>query len=466
MSKRSVAVIGGGFTGLTAAYRLAEAGCDVTVYEAGSVLGGLAAGFEIDGNPLEKAYHFLYRTDEHILSLLGELGLGDAVTFHPSSMSTYYDGHLYPMMTPLDLLRFTPLRFHNRIRAGATVLYLQRVRNWRRLTRVTALEWLRRWAGREVTEVLWEPLLRGKFDRYYDKVTMAWLWGRVKQRVDSREGSAEVLGYVNGGFVTIIDALADRIVRQGGSIRLSCPVDRLVHHAETDTVRVHTSSGHEDHDQVLITVASGVAGHLIRDYHSVDPAYFAQLSAVEYLSAVVLVFASEQQLSPYYWHNINTKGSSFVVLLDLTNLVGNEAFNGKHVYYIGDYVPSEDWSCQADEDDVKQRWFEQLRELFPDFDRSLVTEEHLFRLRNAQHIVGTDFHNQLVEHQTPCPGVLLANFSQIFPMDRGTNYAVRDGIRMADRILAGDASDVGRPEPLARPASVATKGSSRRVREL
>ena len=439
MTRPSVAVIGGGFTGLTAAYRLAQAGCEVTVYEAGTDLGGLAGGFEIDGRPLEKAYHFLYRTDEHILALVDELGLADSITFHASSVSTYYDGHLYPMMTPLDLLRFRPLRFRNRVRAGATVLYLQRVRNWQRLTRVTALEWLRRWAGREVTEVLWEPLLRGKFDHYYDKVTMAWLWGRVKQRVESREGTSEVLGYVNGGFVSIIDALVDRIVDHGGTIKLSTPVDRVTHDPTSDTVGVHTPSGYEDYDQVLTTVPSGVAAQLLRDYHPADPDYFAQLSAVEYLSAVVFVFTSDQQLSPYYWHNINAFGSAFVVLLDLTNLIGSDSFGGKHVYYIGDYVPQDHWSCQADEADVKSRWFDQLKELFPDFDRSMVSEEHLFRLRNAQHIVDTRFHEKLVDHQTPCPGVLLANFSQIFPMDRGTNYAVRDGIEMAETILAREA---------------------------
>lgn len=436
MTRRSVAVIGGGFTGLTAAYRLAKAGCLVTIYEAGADLGGLASGFEIEGQPVEKAYHFLYRTDEHILGLVDELGLSHSITFHASSVSTHYGGHLYPMMTPLDLLRFKPVRFRNRIRAGATVLYLQRVRNWRRLTRVTALDWLRRWAGREVTEVLWEPLLKGKFDRYHDKVTMAWLWGRVKQRVDSRQGSSEVLGYVNGGFVTIVNALADAILEHGGTIHLSAPVDRVCHDPNTDTVRVDTSCGQENHDEVLVTVASGVAARLLRDYRHADPAYFAQLSAVEYLSAVVLVFVTDQRLSPYYWHNINTSGSPFVVLLDLTNLIGDENFGGKHVYYIGDYVPQEHWSCEADEAEVKSQWFDQLKKLFPDFDRSLITEDHLFRLRNAQHVVDTRFQDNLVDHQTPCPRVLLANFSQIFPMDRGTNYAVRDGMAMAERILA------------------------------
>lgn len=435
MTQRKVAIIGGGFTGLSAAYRLVEAGCDVTVYEAGPDLGGLAGGFEMAGRSIEKAYHFLYKTDEYILGLFDELDLADAVTFHRSSVSTYYDRQLYPMMTPLDLLRFKPLRFHNRIRAGVIVLYLQRVRNWRRLTKVTALDWLRRWAGRQVADVVWEPLLKGKFDRYYDKVTMAWLWGRVKQRADSREGSTELLGYVRDGFVTLVDALTKRIVDGGGSIRLSTPVERLTYDPVTDTVRVSAPCGDEDYDRVIATVPSGVVSRLIDDYRLRDPDYFARLDSIDYLTAIVLVFATDQQLSPYYWHNINEPNSPFVVLLSLTNLIGSETFQGKHLYYVGDYVPHDHWYCQADERDLKGHWFDHLGRLFPHFDRSQVIEDRLFRLRDAQHIVDLGFEEKLVDHQTPCPGVLLANFSQIFPMDRGTNYAVRDGIRMAGRIL-------------------------------
>jgi protoporphyrinogen oxidase len=153
------------------------------------------------------------QTDEHIFDLIDELGIGQKLKYFPSSVSTYYGGVLYPMMTPIDLIRFRPLSFVDRIRAGVTVLWLQRVPNWRRLSGVTALDWLRGWDGRRVTDVIWEPLLRGKFDRYYDKVTMSWLWGRIKQRVDSRDAKVggEVLGYSDGGFKVIIDALMQRL---------------------------------------------------------------------------------------------------------------------------------------------------------------------------------------------------------------------------------------------------------------
>jgi len=442
-----IGIIGGGFTGLTAAYRLQKAGVHVTIFEASGDLGGLASGFELAGHPVEKAYHFLYKTDEYILALVDELGLNDRLSFHRSSVSTYYDGVLYPMMSPTDLIRFTPISLVNRIRAGLTVLYLQRVRNWRSLSEITALEWLRRWAGREVTDVIWEPLLRGKFDKYYDKVTMSWLWGRVKQRVDSRDVKVggEALGYFDGGFRVIVDALLKNMEGKV-DIRLNAKVSNLRH--DGSKVVLTSAKGEERFDRVLATVPSNILAGMIGDYEKRSPDYFRKLRSIEYLDACVQVFATRQKFTPYYWHNINTPNAPFVVFLSLTNLVGSEKFEGLNVYYIGDYVPSDHRYMSMDPAELKQHWYSRLKTIFPEFDQSQVVDDALFRLRNAQHIVDIGFEEEkLLPHHTPCPGVLMSNFSQIYPMDRGTNYAVRDGDALAKTILASLDQDKVFPKP-------------------
>lgn len=438
MTNPRVAIIGGGITGLTAAYRLSQQGVDVTIFEASDRLGGLAAGFELAGHNVEQAYHFLYKTDEHILELVEELGLSDRLAYHKSSVSTYYDGTLYPMETPLDLLRFKPIGLVDRIRAGLTVLWLQRVKNWRKLSDITALEWLRKYAGRRVTDVIWEPLLRGKFDRYYDKVTMSWLWGRILQRVDSRDArlGGEALGYFDGGFRCIIDALEQRIRDAGVEIVLQAPIGGLRHDAATDEVVVSTQGGERRFDQALSTVPSHVMARMIAPYEDRDPDYFAKLRSIDYLDAAVCVFASKQKFTRFYWHNINNPNAPFVVFLCLTNLVGSEKFDGLNIYYIGDYVPAEHPYMSMSEDDLKKKWYGELGRMFPDFDEAQIVDDAAFRMRNAQHIVDIGFEeNKLLPHETPCPGVLLCNFSQIYPMDRGTNYAVRDGNRMAEALM-------------------------------
>lgn len=431
------AIIGGGLTGLTAAYRLRNKGHDVTIFEASDTVGGLAAGFELAGHRVEQAYHFLYKTDEYILALVDELGLTDALTYHKSSVSTYYNDKLYPMETPIDLIRFDPISFIDRIRAGVTVLYLQRVKDWKKLENITALEWLRKYAGRAVTDVIWEPLLRGKFDRYYDKVTMSWLWGRVLQRVDSRDAKlgGEALGYFEGGFKTIIDAMLDPYLAAGGKIRYQAPVNKITHDAVTDRVTVTLKDEEQTFDRVLATVPSHVLAGMIDDYRSTDPGYFDRLESIDYLDAVVQVFATPQKFTPYYWHNINKKDSPFVVFLSLTNLVGAERFDGMNIYYIGDYVPPEHRYMSMPEEELKTYWYDELHKIFPEFDRAQIKDDAVFRMRNAQHIVDIGFgDDKLVPHETPCPGLLMCNFSQIYPMDRGTNYAVRDGNLMAEKL--------------------------------
>jgi protoporphyrinogen oxidase len=437
MTAASIGIIGGGLTGLVAAYRLSSAGHRVTILEAGPQVGGLAAGFELAGYPVEQAYHFLYKTDEYILSLVDELGLRDKLDFYPSSVSTYFGDTLYPMMGPMDLIRFKPLSFINRIRAGVTVLWLQRVKDWKQLEGITALDWLRKYAGRQVTDVIWEPLLRGKFDRYFDKVTMSWLWGRVKQRVDSRDAKVggEALGYFEGGFRVIIDELMQRLRANNVEIRTGTPVSGVRH--DGDGVVITSTSGQDRFDRVLATVPGHIFAKMIGEYESHDADYFRRLRSIEYLDACVQVFATPQTLSPYYWHNINTPNAPFVVFLNLSSLVGTKRFNGLNIYYIGAYVPAEHAYMSAPKDQVRARWYDEIKKIFPAFDRAKVVEDDVFRLRNAQHIVDIGFaQDKLVPHQSPCPGVLLCNFSQIYPMDRGTNYAVRDGNAMAKAIMA------------------------------
>ena len=434
LSTKKIAIVGAGFTGLTAAYKLVQQGAVVTVYEAGEVVGGLAGGCEIVGVPVEKAYHFLYRTDNYMMALLQELGISDKLTFHKSSVSTYYGGKLYPMMNPMDLIKFAPLKFHNRIRAGLSVLYLQKVKNWENLTTITAMEWLTKFAGKEVTDVIWEPLLKGKFDRYYDKVTMCWLWGRIKQRVDSRDEKqgCETLGYLKEGFAAITNELVKRIEAGSSEIKLKSPIESLQYNAESDTVNLTALGESVNYNKVLLTVPCKVADKLLTTYKHQNRNYFEKLNSVDYLDAAILLFATDKPISEYYWHNINTANSPFVVFLSLTSLIGTDRFQGKHVYYIGDYIPREHQYMTCTEEELENQWFNSLQEMFPNFERDSVVEKKVYRFMDAQHIVDVGFEDKIVDHKTPCPGVFLCNFSQIYPMDRGTNYAVRDGFRMAE----------------------------------
>jgi protoporphyrinogen oxidase len=260
----------------------------------------------------------------------------------------------------------------------------------------------------------------------------------VLQRVDSRDRQlgGEALGYFAGGFRVIIDALVDPLRQAGTEFHFGTPVTRLAHDEATGQVVVTSARGEDRFDRVLATVPSHVVARMIEAYEPRDPGYFHKLRAVDYLDAAVQVFATRQKFTRFYWHNINTPKSPFVVFLSLTNLVGSERFGGLNIYYIGDYVPPEHEYMSMPADALKQRWYGELRKIFPEFDPSQVVDDALFRMRNAQHIVDIGYaENKLAPYETPCPGVLMCNFTQIYPMDRGTNYAVRDGNAMAERLM-------------------------------
>lgn len=422
---KNVVIIGSGYTGLVAALRLAEDGHSVTVLEKSSTAGGLASDFKVEGASLERAYHHLFKTDTSIINLAEELGIGDKLRWHDSSVSLYYDNHLYPFKGALDLVKFSPLSFHNRIRAGLTVLYLQKRKNWREFQKVSAYDWMRKYAGKQVTDVIWEPLLRGKFDTYFNKVSMAWLWARIHIRAQSRETGGEKLGYFEGGFQTFTNALVDSLKKSGVTIKTNIDISSISSVKGRTVITIDKRK--TTYDACISTTPSHVFAKLIEGDKGATPKYIKQLNSISYLGARLLIFSSPQEISPYYWHNINDTSLPFLVFINHTRLIKRENYNGYYIYYVATYVPHESDMFSMPEKELERVWFSSLKKIFPDFNVKDIHEKHHFRFANAQHIVDEGYSHKIPPHKTPLPGVFLANFSQIYPEDRGTNYAVRDG---------------------------------------
>lgn len=429
--RKDICVIGGGYTGLTAALRLAELGHKVTVLEKGSFVGGLASGFIVEGEHLEKAYHHIFKTDVSIINLAKELGVGSKLVWKDSSLSLYYDNQLYPFMTPIDLLKFKALSLPNRVRAGLVILYLQKTKKWQDFQNISAYNWMLRHSGKQVTKVIWEPLLRGKFDKHYNKVSMAWLWARIHIRANSREKgeSSEKLGYFLGGFDVFTTALVKKLDELGVKIKINVDIDSIDSTKEQRIVRL-ANKKELSFDAILSTTPSSVFAHLIRN-NQVKKSYLKQLNSIDYLGAVLYIFSSTQEISPYYWHNINDISMPFLVFINHTRLIDKKKYNGNYIYYIGAYLPHDHKYFTSSDKDIEKAWEESLRDVFPGFDTNKIREKHIFKFKNAQHIVTLDYAKKIPSYKTPLRGVFLANFSQIYPEDRGTNYAVAEGEKIA-----------------------------------
>ncbi len=429
-----IVIVGGGFTGLTAARALAQSPARpaVTLLEGGATLGGLAGGFPLCGTSLEKSYHYLLLGDTAILSLAHDMGLGDQLIYRPGSVGIYDGGRIHPFSTPLDLLRFAPCSLPDRIRLGLVMWRLQRLDDWKPLARQTARAWLERACGPGVMRAVWDPLLRGKFDRYWDQVSMAWLWARIHTRANSRAGTREKLGYYRGGFATLVRKMATELEAAGVRLRTVARVQQIVTVPER---RVLLSNGESlAFDRCLFTGPSDVFAQLLPEDPALDD-YRRQLQSITYLGAICVILVTDQELGRDHWVNIHDTAAPFLVLVNHTALVGTEMYQGKHVYYLGCYRPQDSPWLAMDDTTLLDAWLTYLHRMFPDFDRSRLQEHHIFRFRNAQHVVDCDYEQKIPGFRTPLPGVYLGNFSQIFPHDRGTNYAVRDGLKLAELVL-------------------------------
>ncbi|MDK1374233.1 MULTISPECIES: NAD(P)/FAD-dependent oxidoreductase [unclassified Sinorhizobium] len=425
-----IVVIGGGFTGLAAAYEALKQGAQVTVLEADRVAGGLAACFEVKGEQLERFYHFWYNTDQHLLRLVDELELNEEVVVRPSATGMYYAGSLFRLATPLDVLRFKPLSLINRLRLGLLVLAARRIKSWRDLDHVSAAEWLSKLCGKEVFRVVWEPLLLGKFGKHAYDVSAAWFWAKLLLRGGSRgKGGAENLMYFKGGFKALVDYLVAEIRRRGGNVRYGMPATGLEVRDGVVT-GVRCADGLLPCDGVIATTALPIIADVIEGH--VDRDYGARLRKIGYLGNVCLVLELKHSLSELYWMNVNDPSFPFVGIIEHTNFEPLWPGKNRHIVYLSKYLSTDDPVYAMSDLDLLHFALPHIQRMFPSFNRDWIIDHHVWRADYAQPLAVTGYAELIPDNDTPIEGFKIASMAQIYPEDRGTNHAIREG-----RLVAG-----------------------------
>ncbi len=433
-----VGIIGGGVAGLAAAYHLTKEGHFAEVFEVAPFLGGQASTFDVFGGQLERGYHHLFVSDTEISDLIQELGLGGKLAWLESTVGFYHGGKIWDFASPMDLLRFKPLPFLDRIRVGFWTFILQKTKSYSKFEGVTTRDWLSKRMGRRGYEVIWEPLLRGKFGEFYDKIGMTWIWNKVTLRVASRKGAGQVehLGYPMGSFGEVIEVLAERIAQQGGVVHTSASVTQIVDADGSATAMEVQLEGGEterrEYDAIIATTPSYVFTRLAP---AMPPEYQRKLEDVDYLSAVLMVLVMDRPFTNKYWMNIADPNMPFVALIEHTNLIDKELYGGKHILYISNYPSRDNELYQMSGDELMDLFVPHLQKINPDFERSWVIEYHHHRVDGAQPIVGVNYGARIPDHRTPLQGLYLANTTQIYPEDRGTNYSVRMGRQVAQMVM-------------------------------
>lgn len=366
------------------------------------------------------------------MQLIDELGLNDRVEVNPTNTGMYYANNFFRLSTPWDLLNFTPLSFVDRIRLGLLALRARRVKHWMELEGLTASQWLKSLGGEKVYEVVWEPLLKGKFGPYADTVSAVWFWNKLKLRGGSRgKGGEERLAYFRGGFASLAEALAARIVALGGKVITGTRVDSFA--PKGDGWQLQTSAGPIDADKVLATTALPLVADMVSGWAS--PEYVQSLQRIQYIGNVCLVLEMDRKLSDTYWLNVNDPSFPFVGVIEHTNFERAETYGGSHIVYLSKYLPHTDALYSMDCDQFLDFALPYLQKMFPALRREWITKHHLWRARWSQPVVEKFYSRLIPEVRGPERGFYLCSMAQIYPEDRGTNYAIREGRKVARQML-------------------------------
>lgn len=417
-SSKSVAILGGGISGLTCALRLAQAGHAVTVYEASDQLGGLGTFFEHHGRVFEKFYHCMLPSDGPLLRTLEAIGIRDHVYWRPTTFAYAHAGRFFPLNTALDLLKFAPLRFIDRLRVGITGL-VGRLVSDKGLDEVTTVSWLTKLSGKNAFAKFWKPMLEAKFGDRYHEVPALWFWTRFNR--EKGESKGERKGYIRGGYKHITDTFAEVITRLGGRIHLKTTVETIDLDSAGKTT-VTTSKGTTTFDQLVITLPTPQAEKLI------GPVMKAQMPALDtstdYQGVINHLLFLKRPLTPHYWVATPQSEHPFDGVVETSTLTDIADRGARHVVYLTKYLHRSDARFSQPDADIRRDWTAALQKLFPDLTTDDIEADYLFRAPFVEPIYRLGQKKLCPPEELVLGTVFLANTAQVYPIVTSWNGSV------------------------------------------
>lgn len=400
-----IAIIGAGITGLTAGYRLSRKGHQVFIFEKEKVPGGLARSFKKEDwswQP-ELFFHHLFTSDFQAKKLIKELKIDDKLFFLQPKTSILRNNQIFRFDSPLSVLKFPLLSPINRLQTGLVTLALKIYPLGKRLEDKKTSQWLKKYYGSQAYQILWQPLLRGKFGDQSKKISMTWFWARIKKR-------SSQLGYLQGGFQILIDRLIDEINHYQGKIILNREIKNLKELKEFD--------------KIIITAPT--------------QKFFNKPSLPKMIGAVSLLLVLKEKFlkDDTYWLNINEKNFPFVALVEQTNFIDPKHYHHNHLVYVGGYYPQNHPYFKMTKEEILKEWLPFLKKINPNFSHQTnLLDYYLAQELFAQPIIPPNYSKIIPPHQTPIENVYLANLQQIYPWDRGINYSIELGEKIASLVL-------------------------------
>jgi protoporphyrinogen oxidase len=420
-----VVVIGSGPMGLAAAHRACKLGHDVDLLEAAPQPGGMAGHFDFGGISLERFYHFVCKTDFPTFALMDELAIAAKLRWRKTSMAFFHEDHLYKWGDPISLLRFPQLGPIEKLRYGIFAFVCIRRNKWPAIEHESARDWIVRWCGYSIYDRFWKPLFDHKFYEYAGNISAAWVWTRIRRVGRSRKSMLqEELGYIEGGSITLVNALIDSIQSNGGRIHLGQPAQQVTVQ-DGRVTGVQTPTRHYPADAVICTIPTPYVSALVPD---LPPAWKERFEAIHNIGVICVIFKLSRSISPHFWVNVSETDITIPGIVEFSNL---REVGGDSIVYVPYYMPTTNPKFSWPENDLVAEAFACLRRINPALKSEDIIDTKVARLRYGQPICEAGFAAKIPPVQTPIAGLQIADTCYYYPEDRGIAESVRLGQQMA-----------------------------------
>jgi protoporphyrinogen oxidase len=416
-----IGIVGAGFTGLTAGLKLTKVGHQVTIFEKDSLPGGLAVGFK---DPkwqwaLEKHYHHCFTNDNSILNLAREIG--QLIIIKRPKTTIYVNDKFYKLDSPLDVLKFPEINLLERLRMGFTIAFFKYNPFWKLLEKYRVSVALPKMMGEKAYKILWEPLIIKKFGPFAKDISLAWFWARIAKRTPS-------LAYFQGGFQEFSNSIVSEFKKNNGKIIFNNEIKEISVQKD-GKVKINDLI----FDKAIVTLPSF---SFVKIAPQLPPDYKQKLLNLKELSVINLVLRLKKPFfkERTYWLNICDTRYPLTGIVEHTNFMDNKYYNNETLVYILNYLPQNHPLMSADKDELLKIYDPLLKKINSEY-KSNIIEIYLFPAIYAQPIIPINYSKIIPPFKTPLKNIYLANMQQVYPWDRGTNYAVELGEKIADAIF-------------------------------
>ena len=434
-NRERVAIVGGGVLGMTLAHRLAQAGKNVTLFEAAQQLGGLASAWQLGDVVWDRHYHVTLMSDTHTRGLLDELDLEGEMRWVQTKTGFYTDGSLHSMSSSLEFLKFSPLSMVDKARLAGTIFYASKIKDWKKLEQVPVADWLRKLSGEQTFQKIWLPLLRAKLGENYRDTSAAFIWTTIARMYAARRSGLkkEMFGYVPGGYARVLDTFSRKLFTERVYTKVGHPIKEIRKQPSGHVTLHYGDDTRNNFDRVIVTAAAPQAARMV---HGLEDRERTRLQSIRYLGVICASVLMKRPLAGFYVTNITDSSIPFTGVIEMSALVDRAEFGGNHLVYLPKYLSPDDPMFEISDAELQSRFLTGLEKMYPAFDRADVLTFKVSRVRNVVALPTMNYSALVPPMQSSIPGLYLVNSSQIVNGTLNVNESVQLAQIAATNLLA------------------------------